>query len=168
MNPNHLKSLGARRRVRVLCIDDDPDISGALRMWLAPYGIEVFRAFSGTQGYWTALEAKPDVIVCDLVMPDGEGHYVFGRLQRNPVTKDVPFIVLSGQTNPALKGALLSMGAAAFLSKPIVFDLLVQELRPHLDFAERADAVPHAGGATKLHPRLERTGNERQQDADRR
>ena len=45
----------------------------------------------------------PDVIVTDMVMPDGEGTYVMGRLKSHPLTGNIPVIVLSGQANPALK-----------------------------------------------------------------
>ena len=156
-----------RLRRKVLSIDDDPAVSGILRVRLASFGIEVARAFSGTQGYWTALDEKPDLIICDLTMPDGEGNYVFGRLQDNPLTKHVPFVVLSGQCNPAVKRTLLSMGVAAFLPKPIVFRELLQELRPFLDFVERADPGACARAAKELSPALERAGYERQQDANR-
>ncbi|HWA99276.1 MAG TPA: response regulator, partial [Pirellulales bacterium] len=116
----------------VLCIDDDPDISKIIRLRLAPYGIEVRRAFKGMQGYWTSLDIKPDVIISDMVMPDGEGNYLYSRLQSHPLTKDIPFIVLTGQQDSGLRRKMLSMGVDAYLSKPIVFDELLAQLRRHI------------------------------------
>ena len=68
-------------RPKILCIDDDPDISQAIKFQLEPYGVDVFRAFDGMPGYWTALTTRPDVIICDMVMPDGEGNYLLSRFR---------------------------------------------------------------------------------------
>ncbi|HEX3725912.1 MAG TPA: response regulator [Pirellulales bacterium] len=118
-----------RTQPRVLVIDDDPQISQAIKFRLETYGIEVVRAFDGMPGFWTALETRPDVIVCDLVMPDGEGNYLLSRFRSHTFTKDVPIIILTGQTNPALKRQMLSLGVSAYLTKPLVFDELLAELR---------------------------------------
>jgi len=125
-------------RPRVLCIDDDAEISKAIKLRLDAYGIDVFRAFNGMQGYRMALDCEPDVIVTDLLMPNGEGNYVFGRFNSHPLTKDVPVIILTGQTNPALKRQMLSLGASAYMPKPLVFEDLLKELRQHIDFPSRA------------------------------
>jgi DNA-binding response OmpR family regulator len=131
-----------RNRPKVLCIDDDPKISESLKIRLECYGIEVFRAFDGMPGYWTALDTKPDVIITDLGMPDGDGNYVFGRLQMNPLTKNIPVIVLTGETNPAVKRHLLASGVAACFCKPMVFDELLQELRRHIDLPKKPVRKP--------------------------
>lgn len=59
----------------VLAVDDDPDISQALRLRLCAHGVNVLRAFNGMQGYWMALKESPDVIITDFKMPEGvSGH----------------------------------------------------------------------------------------------
>ncbi len=122
-----------RRRPKVLCIDDDPHVSQAIMMRLRPLGVDVIRAFDGMQGFWTGLDTRPDVIITDLRMPDGEGNYIFGRFQAHPLTKDVPVIVLTGETNPAVRRTMLSLGVAAYFTKPWNFDELRQELERHID-----------------------------------
>jgi len=131
--------LGAKRAT-VLCIDDDPDISAILKLRLAEYGVDVARAFSGTQGFWTALDSRPDVIVCDMTMPDGDGNYIFSRLKSHPLTENTPVIFLTGQANPAIKRIMVSNGAAAYLNKPLVFDHLLTELRVFLELPEKSIA----------------------------
>jgi DNA-binding response OmpR family regulator len=120
------------RTIRVLCIDDDPDVSKALKIRLAAYNVEVLRAFNGMQGYWTAIGDRPDAIICDMCMPEGEGNYIISRLKSHPLTENVPLIVLTGQTNPALKRMMLNLGVDAYLFKPLDFDQLLRELRAHL------------------------------------
>ncbi|HEX3870042.1 MAG TPA: response regulator [Pirellulales bacterium] len=126
----------ARLVPRVLCIDDDPDISKIIKLRLARYGVEVHRAFEGMQGYWTSLDMHPDVIISDMVMPDGQGNYIVSRLQQHSLTKDIPVIMLTGQQDPGLKRQMLAMGVEAYLTKPIVFDELLEELRKHIVLTE--------------------------------
>ena len=129
----------ARQQPKVLCIDDDPDITRIIKMRLEQFGIDVWRAFSGMQGYWTALDIRPDVIVSDLVMPDGKGEYTFGRMQANSLTRDIPFIVLTGQTDNGTKRKVLNLGVQAYLTKPLVLKDLLGELRRYILFSSAAD-----------------------------
>ncbi|MEX0978255.1 MAG: response regulator [Pirellulales bacterium] len=121
------------KRTRVLCIDDDPDISKLLKIRLAAFNIEVLRAFNGMHGYWTAVGERPDAIICDMCMPEGDGNYIVSRLKSHPLTQNVPVIVLTGQGNQGLKRTMLSLGVDAYFSKPVVFDELLRALRVHLD-----------------------------------
>ncbi|HEX4129203.1 MAG TPA: response regulator [Pirellulales bacterium] len=129
-------SANAKKTPLVLCIDDDPDISRIITLRLARYNVEVRRAFKGMQGYWASLDIRPDVIISDMVMPDGEGTYLFARLQAHSLTKGIPFIVLTGQASPALKRQMLSLGASAYLKKPMVFEELLEHLRKHIPLEE--------------------------------
>jgi DNA-binding response OmpR family regulator len=129
-------AVDVRKRVKVLCIDDDPDISKVLKIRLAAYNVEVLRAFNGMHGYWTAVGERPDAIICDMSMPEGDGNYIFSRLKSHPLTQDVPVIVLTGQRNPALKRTMLSLGVEAYLEKPLIFDELLRGLRGCLDLPE--------------------------------
>ncbi len=125
---------------KIISIDDDPEISAVLKLRLEPYGVEVFRAFSGMHGYWTCLDLLPDVIISDLNMNDGDGGYLLHRLRTHSLTEKTPVIILTGQTNPAVRRQLLSQGAAAYLTKPFVMDELLEQLRPLVALA----AVPTA------------------------
>ncbi len=122
----------------VLVIDDDPDISRALKLRLRAYGIEVTRAFSGMQGYWTALKTQPDVVICDFTMPDGCGNYVLGRLKDHSLTRHIPVIFLTGRNRAGrhdfgLERDLLAQGAAKYLAKPVHLPELLRTLRHYID-----------------------------------
>jgi DNA-binding response OmpR family regulator len=122
---------------KVLCIDDDPDISRAIQLRLGNFEVEVKRAFFGTHGLWLAVTEKPDVIITDLRMPQGAGEYLLECLKRNAETADIPVIVLTGKHDENLPGQIYRLGAAKFLKKPLAFDELVQELRRHIELRER-------------------------------
>ncbi len=113
---------------KVLCIDDDPNISGALARRLHRYDVEVVRAFHGMHGFWLAVTENPDVIITDLRMPQGEGEYVVECLKRNVETSHIPIIVLTGKNEPGLEDKLFRLGVEHFLSKPASFDDILDKL----------------------------------------
>jgi len=122
---------------KALVIDDDPTISKALKIRLGAYGVQVLRAFNGTQGYWMALKHEPDVIITDINMPEGAGNHLLGRLQGHTITRNIPVIVLTGRRiggrkDYAMEREMLSYGAKAYLTKPFDFQVLLTELARHI------------------------------------
>jgi DNA-binding response OmpR family regulator len=115
----------------VLCVDDDPNISEALGRRLARLGIRTLRAYDGMQGCWLAATEKPDIIVLDVTMPNGNGVEILECLKRNGQTASIPIIVLTGNTDPSLSRRMQKMGANQFLHKPIPFEVLLQEVAAH-------------------------------------
>jgi len=116
------------RRPRVLYVEDDAEESHALKIRLESLGLEVIQAFDGMEGYRLAVAKEPQVILCDFVMPEGEGDYVLRRFRENPVTKNIPVIFLTGRQSSDLERRLYGQGAAGFLTKPVDLEELVHEL----------------------------------------
>ena len=144
----------------VLCIDDDPDISRIIQMRLIPFGVDVQRAFRGMQGFWSAIDMRPDVIISDMIMPDGEGNYILSRIRANPLTKHTPVIVLTGKRDVAMGRQMLALGANAYLFKPINLTELFDHLRQFIPLA----AEPLAGkgsGSVPPEPCQRRLGRPR-------
>jgi CheY-like chemotaxis protein len=113
---------------KILCVDDDSDFTLALGMRLRELGTFPIRGFTGTQGFEVALSERPDVIITDLHMPDGEGSYLIGRLKSHPLTREIPVIVITGQRNPGILRDIRNLGADTYLMKPIVMSSLIEEL----------------------------------------
>lgn len=135
--PERPSEQGASTAPRVLLIDDDPAITKGIQTRLKVFGVECFRAFTGMQGYGIALKERPDVIVIDFNMPGGDGNYILGRLKSHALTRDIPVIFLTGRCvgnapDYALERELLSLGADAYLSKPLDSTLLMEVLRRHI------------------------------------
>jgi len=129
-------------RPRILCIDDDPEISAALKLRLERYGLDVLRAFNGMQGYWTALDMRPDLILLDMMMPEGEGHYILSRLRSHPLTDKVPVLVLTGINTPHIRRKMFGMGVDGFLTKPIDFDSLLHHIQQYVTVREPVETEP--------------------------
>ncbi len=117
----------------VLCIDDDPDLSHSIQLRLREHGIAVRRAFAGMEGYRRAFVEPAQAIILDFEMPNGNGDYVLRRLKENPVTRDIPVIVLTGRREKSIERLMYNLGAAAFLTKPYVWNQLWTELCHHID-----------------------------------
>jgi DNA-binding response OmpR family regulator len=114
-------------------VDDDPDIQTTLELRMREYAVEVEHAYYGMQGVVAAVKTRPDLILMDLAMPNGDGEYLLECLKKNDATFDIPMLVLTGMRNPELKHRLLNAGAKAFLSKPVHFDELFHEMSRFID-----------------------------------
>ena len=123
---------------RVLCIDDDPSFSLALKLRLESHGIAVIRAFDGMEGFRRAFSRDTDVILLDCVLPNGQGDYILRRLKDNPVTKPLPVIAITGHKNREMQRRMIALGADSFMYKPLEFSELLSELGRHISVLPRA------------------------------
>lgn len=128
---------GDRKTARILCVDDDPDISRAIQLRLSEYQVDVVRAFFGIQGFWDAITESPDLIIMDLAMPNGDGRFMLQSLRNNPEIRNVPVIILTGMRNHTLKNEMFNLGADQFLTKPIRFDELIHEINRFVTLTKR-------------------------------
>lgn len=122
---------------RILCIDDDPDIQTTIELRMRQYDVEVEHAFYGMQGIVETVNKLPDLILMDLAMPNGDGHYLLNCIRKNNSTAGIPIIVLTGMRDPAIKADIMRMGADVFLNKPIRFDDLLHHISRFIDIKER-------------------------------
>jgi DNA-binding response OmpR family regulator len=129
----------------VLLIEDDPEFSRAIGLRLKHYGIDISTARNGTEGFWKAVCEHPAVIVSDLSMPDGDGQYLLGKLKDHPLTRDIPFIVLTGRHELGLERRLCNLGAVAYLRKPLVLAELTAALRSHITMEAPTECSPCCG-----------------------
>ena len=122
---------------KVLCIDDDPDISFAIEQHLRQFDLHVLRSFHGMHGFTLAVQELPAVIIMDLAMPQGDGKTILEWLRRNRQTATIPAIVLTGMRDRNLAQKLFELGADQFLTKPVRCDELVHELSRFVDVRRR-------------------------------
>jgi signal transduction histidine kinase len=101
----------------VLVIEDHPEMSRFLADCLAP-DYRVATAFDGREGLEKALELKPDLILCDVMMPVMAGDALVREIRAHPELEGIPIIVLTAKADDALRVRLLREGAQDFLHKP--------------------------------------------------
>jgi two-component system KDP operon response regulator KdpE len=125
--------------VRVLVIDDEPEIRRALRTGLAGAEFIVEWAPTGAQGMDLVARWHPDVVILDLALPDMDGMEVCRQLRG---WSSVPIIVLSVRAGDQDKITALELGADDYLTKPFSMGELIARMRVALRHAAHA-----AGGA---------------------
>jgi CheY-like chemotaxis protein len=115
----------------ILLIDDDIRVSGLLKRFLYEAKYNVLEASNGTKGLELAKQEKPDIILCDIMMPEMDGYTVLKHIRGDADTKGIPFIFLTAKdgTSDFLTG--ISKGADGYLSKPISREDLVETIETH-------------------------------------
>jgi CheY-like chemotaxis protein/anti-sigma regulatory factor (Ser/Thr protein kinase) len=85
-----------QRNVCVLAIDDDPGARALVENALRPEGFQVMTAASGREGVAMARECSPDLVICDLLMPDMDGYEVVEQLHADEATRETMILILTG------------------------------------------------------------------------
>jgi DNA-binding response OmpR family regulator len=124
---------------RVLLIEDDASIVAGLELNLSLEGYEVLTASDGETGYRMAIEARPDLVVLDIMLPGMNGLEVLRRLRAQDA--DLPVLILSARGEDADKVLGLTVGADDYISKP--FNL--PELRARINASLRRRRLRGAG-----------------------
>jgi two-component system KDP operon response regulator KdpE len=122
--------------MRILVIDDEPQICRALRAGLERNGYHVTTAPDGEAGLDEAALHPPDLVILDLAMPRLDGLEVCRRLRE---WSSVPIIVLSVRDQDRVKAAALDAGADDYVTKPFSLTELLARIRA---VARRAAAMP--------------------------
>jgi len=115
--------------MRVLVIDDEPQIRRALRTSLEAHGYEVAAVGTGEEGVLGAAEQAPDLVLLDLGLPDLDGTEVIRRIR---TFSEVPVIVLSVREGQPDKVAALDVGADDYVTKPFAMGELLARARAAL------------------------------------
>jgi two-component system, OmpR family, response regulator len=112
--------------MRVLIIEDEPDLTRVVRQALTESGFSVDTAADGEEGLWKAQSTDYDAIILDLMLPRMHGGDVLRRLRESKVT---PVLVLTARDAPADKIGHLNLGADDYLTKPFDLDELIARVR---------------------------------------
>ena len=104
--------------LRVLVIDDDPDILLLCRLNLGYAGMDVLEARGGEEGIAASLVELPDVIVLDLMMPQVDGIEVLRRLKAEPRTSTIPVVVITAKVLGDDQDVTRALGADIVMMKP--------------------------------------------------
>jgi DNA-binding response OmpR family regulator len=110
---------------RVLIIEDQREMRENLATILEMESYVVLRAGNGRHGLDLARSERPDLILCDVMMPELDGHGVLQALRNDPATAAIPFIFLTAKGDKRDQRAGMNLGADDYLTKPVtVSDLL--------------------------------------------
>jgi two-component system response regulator RegX3 len=126
------------RRERVLVVEDESAIAEAIRYALEVEGFDVISADTGRRGVEMARTSGADLVVLDLMLPEGSGLDVCRQIRS---FSDVPILMLTAKDSEADKVAGLELGADDYVTKPFSMRELVARVRAHLRRARRTGAL---------------------------
>lgn len=112
-----LRPIVAGQRPKVLIADDEPDMLRFLKSELTS-DYEVLEAVDGRQAVELAAQFQPEIILCDMMMPELDGIQVCKELRGRNTTQNIPVLLLTARADEDTKINALSHGASDFLSKP--------------------------------------------------
>ena len=108
----------AQKQFSVLVVDDESAIREMIRYALGKSGMTVQCAASGREALDKINEKSPDILLIDWMMPNMSGPDLIRRLQKNPVTADIPIIMLTAKVSEDDKVTGLNAGADDYIVKP--------------------------------------------------
>jgi CRP/FNR family transcriptional regulator, polysaccharide utilization system transcription regulator len=103
---------------KILLIEDNPEVRENTAEILQFAGYDVCEASNGREGVQAAREQSPDLILCDIMMPEMDGYGVLYLLNKDPKTAGIPFIFLTAKADKSDMRKGMNMGADDYLTKP--------------------------------------------------
>ncbi len=117
----------------ILIIEDQPDMRENIATILEMEEFAVLEAIHGRDGIEMAREEKPDLILCDIMMPEMDGYDVLHALRADKTVAGTPFIFLTAKGEKRDQRAGMNLGADDYLTKPVSADELLGAVNARLD-----------------------------------
>ena len=132
-----MKDTSTKDNKKLLLIDDDPNLILLVKDYLEFRGYNVDTAENGREALEVLDQNVPDMIICDVMMPEMDGYALVKHIREEPVTNRIPVLFLSakGQSQDRVKG--LNEGADVYMVKPFEPEELVAQVESSLSQLKR-------------------------------
>jgi len=117
---------------KILVIEDEPQMRKNILTILAMEGFDALGAENGRLGLEMIQTHQPDLILCDVMMPELDGYAVLKALRADPATAEIPFVFLTAKGERGDFRAGMNLGADDYLTKPVVLDDLLKAIHVRL------------------------------------
>jgi len=131
---------------RCLVVDDDPDLLQSVCDYLRRFGLEAVGASSAAQMRAGLEQGGIDLVILDVMLPDGDGVALCSQLRQRPETASLPVIMLTAQGDPHSRVLGLELGADDYVAKPFEPRELVARIKAVL--RRRSGPGAHGGDAS--------------------
>lgn len=112
----------------ILIVDDSPTELFRLKAMLEKHGHNVITAENGADGVALCRQEKPDVVLMDIVMPELNGFQATRQLSKDPLTSEIPVIIITTKDQETDRVWGLRQGAKDYLTKPVEEKVLLRTL----------------------------------------
>ena len=141
--------------VKILVIEDEVEIRSNLLELLSIEGYDVVTTDNGVTGLLGAIEHSPDLIICDVMMPEIDGYHVLQALRQEPETLAIPFIFLTALANKGDIRRGMVLGADDYLTKPFTRSDVLTAVETRLQKQAISQAQIHDGQVAALQQEIQ-------------
>jgi CheY-like chemotaxis protein len=127
---------------KIVAIDDDDLFLEWLLIWLEEHGFQAIGAQNGWWGLQLIKEQMPDLIICDLSMPEVDGYEVLKALRQDPNIEKIPFIFLTCEQTDNTRRRAREFGADDYLDKFSVLEKLIEVVKVQLQVSQPDSSLP--------------------------
>ncbi len=113
---------------KILAVDDERGIINTLKISLESDNYKVVEAYTGDGAIRKARSDAPDLILLDIMLPDMTGYEICNKLRKDPLTRSIPIIMLTGMGETG-RMAGLELGANEYITKPFDLNELKTKIR---------------------------------------
>ena len=114
---------------KILIADDCPEVVELVRVILEGENYKIIDASNGKETLEKTKLEKPDLVLLDIVMPKMDGFEVCSKLKKDPQTKEIPIIMLTGKGQEADKEKSREVGASDYITKPFSLSSLLIKIK---------------------------------------
>lgn len=117
---------------KILIVEDDKYFRENAKIALSRKGFEVFTSQNGEQAINVLHEIKPDLILCDIMMPINDGYWVLKNIRKDKEYSDTPFVFMTAKVEHDDMKRGMALGADDYLVKPFKLAQLVETIKKNL------------------------------------
>ncbi len=122
---------------KILVVDDEVNITQILEFSIGSEGYEVITAANGEEAVDKARREQPDLVILDIMMPKIDGYEACRILKSNPLTKNIPVVLLTAKGRDIDKRLGFEVGATDYIVKPFSPSKLVDRIHELLSYSKK-------------------------------
>ena len=130
---------------KILLADDSITIQKVIELTFSDEDFEVVTVGNGRLAIEKVQEVRPDVVLCDVIMPEKDGYEVCDFIKKSPQLGSIPVLLLTGAFEPFDQERAARVGCDGFLAKPFEPETLIAKVKDLLSKAAARHAPPLAG-----------------------
>jgi two-component system phosphate regulon response regulator PhoB len=134
----------------ILVVEDDSDVAAILEYNLRSAGYEPLLAATGEQGLKYAREVRPELVLLDLMLPDQSGTEVCRELKADPLTRDIPIIMVTAKCDEIDRVVGFELGVDDYVTKPFSVRELLLRVKRSLDRRAHPECAVSAPSGCEL------------------
>jgi len=138
ISKNYLKSnIGVSECDSILVVEDSTTVATVIQVALAKEGFNVLVAHDGLEGLKLAISERPRIIITDSVMPRMDGYGLLRAIKANPMTADIPVIMLTSKASTEDEQKALEFGFIDFIPKPVQPMRIVSRVKRVMELTQK-------------------------------